>query len=174
MRGMSRIASAVIAVALLSAPAEAAKLHVGDPVPHFSVRTFDKQVVDSDNLRGQVVIVNRWAIWCGPCKQELPELDAYYRKHAKEGLRIFAVTVDQTVSDSALDHGLSRFLAFPLAHAVKGPFPEKEGVPTNYVIDRKGIVRFIQAGAFDAQSLDAVIGPLLAEAPPVQTAAVAH
>jgi thiol-disulfide isomerase/thioredoxin len=158
-KSMMIVAAAATA---LAASAIANPTKVGDPVPHFVVRTFDKQVVDSNDLAGKVVIINRWAVWCGPCKQELPALDAYYRAHAKDGLRIFAVTVDQTVPDYQL-HPLSAALAFPLAHAVKGPFPETEGVPTNYVIDRRGVVRYIQAGAFDAASLDAVIGPLLAQ-----------
>jgi cytochrome c biogenesis protein CcmG, thiol:disulfide interchange protein DsbE len=154
---------AVMATAtILGGSAIASSPKVGDPVPHFIVRTFDKQVVDSNDLAGKVVIINRWAVWCGPCKQELPALDAYYRAHAKDGLRIFAVTIDQSVPDYRL-HPLSAALAFPLAHAVKGPFPETEGVPTNYVIDRRGVVRYIHAGAFDAASLDAVVGPLLAQ-----------
>jgi len=154
---------AMLATAAVSSAGWAgARLKAGDTAPHYVVRTFDKQVIDSSELAGQVVIVNRWAVWCGPCKEELPTLDAYYRAHAKDGLRIFAVTVDQTVPDYGLRR-LSSALAFPLAHAVKGPFPDSDAVPTSYVIDRHGVVRLVQVGAFTAQSLDATIGPLLAE-----------
>ncbi len=156
-----RASLAVLAVALV-ASASSARMKIGDPAPHYTVRTFDKQDVDSTALRGQVVIINRWATWCGPCKRELPELDTYYRAHAKDGLRIFAVTVDDSVPEYKLKP-LSSVLAFPLAHSVRGGFPELEGVPTNYVIDRNGIVRYAQAAAFTAETLDQVIGPLLAE-----------
>lgn len=159
MRGVY-LSAALVAAAV--GTAAGARLKVGDAVPHYVVHAFGKQTIDSKDLAGQVVIINRWAVWCGPCKQELPALDAYYRAHAKDGLHVFAVTVDDTVPDYKLT-GLSSVLAFPLAHSVHGPFPDQEAVPTNYVIDRNGIVRYAKAAAFDAETLDQVIGPLLAE-----------
>jgi cytochrome c biogenesis protein CcmG, thiol:disulfide interchange protein DsbE len=161
----------LLAVAAFEPPA-LAKNKVGDPAPHFTVRTFDRQDIDSATLRGQVVIINRWATWCGPCKKELPELDAYYRAHATNGLRIFAVTVDDSVPEDRLKP-LSAMLAFPLAYSVRGGFPELDGVPTNYVIDRNGIVRYAQADAFDAAKLDRIVGPLLAEPAPSPATVVA-
>jgi cytochrome c biogenesis protein CcmG/thiol:disulfide interchange protein DsbE len=162
MSAIARSCWFAAAALAIGSPALAAKPRVGDPAPHYVVHTFDKQEIDSATLKRQVVIINRWAMWCGPCKRELPELDVYYRAHAKEGLRVFAVTVDDSVSDHALTP-LSSVLAFPLAHSVHGGFPEMEGVPTNYVIDRNGVIRYAAAAAFDAAKLDEVIGPLLAE-----------
>ena len=164
--GMSRYAAGA-ALALIAISGEAsAHVKPGDPMPKFTVDVFGKQKVTSEELRGQVVIINRWATWCGPCKKELPELDAYYRKHAREGLRIFAVTTEDSVPDYLLKP-LSSVLAFPLAHHVSGSaFDIMDGVPTNYVVDRNGVVRYAKAGAFDAETLDAVIGPLLAEPAP--------
>jgi thiol-disulfide isomerase/thioredoxin len=165
-----RACAIIAAMLLIAAPATAARLKVGDPAPHFVVRTFDRQQVDSDTLKGQVVIINRWATWCGPCRKELPTLDTYYRAHARDGLRIFAVTVESSVPDYKLAQ-LSSVLAFPLAHSVHGGFPELEGVPTNYVIDRHGIIRYAEANAFDEATLEQVIGPLLAEPVPAPAAA---
>ncbi len=172
MIAAARACLILIAATAMAMPALAAKSRVGDPAPHFTVRILDGQVIDSAALKGQVVIINRWATWCGPCKQELPALDAYYRVHARDGLRIFAVTVDDSVPESRLKP-LSAMLAFPLAHSVHGGFPELEGVPTNYVIDRQGIIRYAEANAFTAAQLDAVIGPLLAEPAPTVAATVA-
>jgi cytochrome c biogenesis protein CcmG/thiol:disulfide interchange protein DsbE len=152
---------AAVAVATLPAGASVAKLRVGDAAPHYVVRTFDKTDIDSADLRGQVVVINRWATWCVPCKAELPRLDAYYRAHATQGLRIFAVASEDSVADYKL-RPLSAALAFPLAYRVRGGFPTLDGVPTNYVIDRTGIVRYAQAGAFDEKTLEAVLTPLLA------------
>jgi thiol-disulfide isomerase/thioredoxin len=161
------------ALTLAGASGVAAHVKPGDPMPKFTISTFDKQKIRPDQLRGQVVIINRWATWCGPCKQELPELDTYYRLHAKDGLRIFAATTEDSVPDYLLKP-LSNMLAFPLAHRVSGSaFDILDGVPTNYVIDRNGIVRYAKAGAFDAETLDAVIGPLLAEPVPAAPATVA-
>ena len=151
---------------LIWATGTSAHVKPGDPAPKYRIDLFDKEKVTSDQLRGQVVIVNRWATWCGPCKKELPELDAYYRKHAQQGLRIFAVTTEDSLSDYMLKP-LSNALAFPLAHSVSGSgFDILDGVPTNYVIDRNGVVRYAKAAAFDADTLDALVGPLLAEPAP--------
>jgi len=171
--GLSRCVVAVAMLALIGTTGAVAHVKPGDPAPRFTVNLFDKQKITSDQLRGQVVIINRWATWCGPCKKELPELDAYYRQHAKDGLRIFAVTTEDSISDFQLKP-LSNALAFPLAHRLTGSaFDVMDGVPTNYIIDRNGVIRYAQANAFDAETLDAIVGPLLAEPAPAAAQVVA-
>jgi thiol-disulfide isomerase/thioredoxin len=171
--GRSYYSAALAAVSVMLATPGQAHVKPGQPAPKFTVNTFDKQKITSDQLRGQVVIVNLWATWCGPCKRELPELDAYYRQHAKDGLRIFAATTEDSVPDYLLKP-LSAMLAFPLAHKLySSAFETLEGVPTNYVIDRSGVVRYAKAAAFDQASLDEVVGPLLAEPAPAAPPAVA-
>lgn len=161
---------AVLSTMLSGSPA-GAHLTPGQAAPKFTVNTFDKQKITSDQLKGQVVIINLWATWCGPCRHELPELDAYYRKHAKDGLRVFAVATEDSVPEYLLKP-LSGALAFPLTHRLSGTgsaFETLEGVPTNYVIDRQGVIRYAKADAFDEASLDEVVGPLLAEPAPAAT-----
>jgi len=172
MRMMWRAGAAAV-LAVIVGHSASAHVKPGDTAPKFTISTFDKQKISSDQLRGQVVIINRWATWCGPCKQELPELDAYYRRHAKDGLRIFAATTEDSVPDYLLKP-ISNLLAFPLAHRVSSSaFDILDAVPTNYVIDRNGVVRYAKAGAFDAETLDAIVGPLLAEPVPAATTTVA-
>ncbi len=154
------------AMVLLVARQTAAHVVPGQVAPRYTVSTFDKQKITSDQLKGQVVIINLWATWCGPCKRELPAIDAFYREHAKEGLRVFAVTTDESTPDYMLNP-ISHLLAFPLAHRIPGSaFDTLGGVPTSYVIDRAGVIRYAKAAAFDQASLDEVIGPLLAQPAP--------
>ncbi len=170
---ISRYPAALAALAVLFVdPAASAHVKPGQPAPNYILTTFDRHKISSDQLRGQVVVINLWATWCTPCKQEMPLLDGYYRAHARDGLRIFAVATEGSVPPSKLQT-LASTLSFPLVrHVSSGAFPVIDGVPTSYVIDRAGIVRYAETNAFDAATLDKVVGPLLAEAAPAPLPAV--
>lgn len=144
-----------------------AKANIGKPAPKFSLTTFDRRKVTSAELAGKVIVLNYWAVWCGPCKQELPEIDRYVRKKGGDDLKVFAVTVDDTVSDSQLKP-LAGVLSFPLVTRISGSGYGAIGgaIPSNYVIDRSGILRYAQANAFSYQAFDNLITPLLAEKAP--------
>lgn len=156
---------------LATAPVPAAK--IGLPAPPFKLTTFDGKEISLADLRGQVIVLNYWATWCGPCKAEMPAIDTYVRAHPGQGLSVFAVATEDSVPEHYLKP-LARLLAFPLVRRISGTSGRYgiigDAVPTSYVIDRAGVVRYAKAAAFDAQSLDAVIGPLLAEPAPATTA----
>lgn len=168
-----RSAFAVILVPLLMgvAPVPAPKkIVVGQPAPPFALMTFDKQKIALADLRGQVIVINLWATWCGPCKREMPMMDAYYRANKDKGLRIFGVQTEDSVAPFRLKE-VSEALAYPLTLQFRGDsYKRMEAVPTSFVIDRAGIVRFAEAGAFTHQSFDALIRPLLAEKAPADAA----
>jgi len=159
-------ATLVMALALACAPAHAAKITVGQPAPDFALRTIDGKIVSLTDLRGQVIVLNFWATWCVPCKRELPTLDAFYRAVDGHGLRVFAVTTEDSVSNNQLKPVFATLAITPI-RSIKGPYRALEGLPTNYVIDRAGIVRYAKADAFDLTALNQIIVPLLNEpAPP--------
>ena len=79
------IASA-LALAIAMTPSHAsATIKVGDRAPKFEMTLIDGSRISSTALHGQVVILNFWATWCGPCKAELPLLDTYYRLRKGNG-----------------------------------------------------------------------------------------
>jgi cytochrome c biogenesis protein CcmG, thiol:disulfide interchange protein DsbE len=142
---------------------------IGRPAPPFTVTTFDKQRFSLTDLAGKVVVLNFWATWCAPCRVELPMLDTYLRQHASDDLKLFAVTTEGSMPNSKLKP-LADVLSFPLATSISGHgYGPLDGVPTNYVIDRGGIVRYAQAGAFTEVAFDAVVKPLLAAPAPTRT-----
>jgi thiol-disulfide isomerase/thioredoxin len=139
---------------------------VGKPSPPFTITTFDGRKVTLAELAGKVVVLNFWATWCAPCRIELPMLDAYVRRRHDDDLKLFAVTTEGSVPDSKL-RPLAQVLSFPLATRISGGgYGDLGAVPTNFVIDRGGIVRYAEAAAFTDASFDAVVSPLLAAPAP--------
>jgi peroxiredoxin len=158
--------------ALISAGQALAKPEVGQPAPDFRTTTFDGKVVTLKDLKGKVVVLNFWATWCGPCRTELPLLDAYYKARKDAGYTSLAVTTE----DSVPVENLNRFvktLAMPMAYRFKGkPYLEYgDAVPVNFVIDRQGVIRYAEAGAFNLERLEKVVQPLLKEAAPTDSTA---
>ena len=93
------------------------------------------------------------------------------RLHPRSDLKLFAVATEVTISDSdmrLIAYGLSFAFTARISSGAYGPL---DGVPTNYVIDRGGVVRYAKAEPFDVASLDDVLSPLLAEPTPAQPAA---
>jgi peroxiredoxin len=165
MRGwFRRAALALLLIGASAAPAVAAP-KVGDLAPDTQLTLVDGSHVRLSDLRGQVVVLNFWATWCVPCRQELPMLDAYYRRRHDAGLRVFAITTEGSLPLYQLRR-LFAAMAIPSVRSVHGPFRMMEGLPTNFVIDRAGRVRYAASGAFDVQSLNAVVIPLLNEPAP--------
>jgi cytochrome c biogenesis protein CcmG, thiol:disulfide interchange protein DsbE len=141
---------------------------VGKPSPPFTVTTFDGRKFTLLDLAGDVIVLNFWATWCAPCRVELPMLDSYVRSHPHPDLKLFAVTTENSVPNSKLKP-LAAVLSFPLAKQISGGgYGDLGAVPTNFVIDRAGIVRYAKAAAFTEETFDAVVSPLLAAPAPGQ------
>ena len=161
------IALAVIAAAI-GVPAEATP-KVGEPAPDFRATTFDGRKVSLADYRGQVLLINIWATWCAPCRKELPTLDAYGEAAGKWGLRMLAVTTEDSAPMSQLKKVQGAF-SLPMARRFTGKYDlVKNAVPTNFVIDRAGVLRYAAAGALDLDRLNEILIPLLREPAPAET-----
>jgi thiol-disulfide isomerase/thioredoxin len=143
---------------------------IGTVAPPFELTLIDGSKVTLDQLRGQVVVLNFWATWCGPCKAELPLLDKYYDLQKEHGLKVYAIATEDSLPPYMLKK-LFAMMHMPSAKRIKGNYPVLQGVPTNYVIDRSGHVRYAKAAAFDLDDLNREIVPLLNEPAPNPPAA---
>ncbi len=162
---MRWIVTGLTAALLWLQPLHAAKPIVGEVAPDFELTLVDGAKVKLSEMRGQVVVLNLWATWCVPCKRELPLLDAYYKINQKHGMRVFALTTEDSVPIFQLKK-LFAVLAISSARKIKGGYATLGGVPINYVFDRSGRLRYAKAGAFELEDLNKIIIPLLNERGP--------
>jgi peroxiredoxin len=98
--------------------------------------------------RGRVVMVNFWATWCGPCRQEMPQLSRLYDKYRSTGFTLLGVSVDDDArhaSDVASRLGLNFPVLLDSDKAVSKAY-DLSTMPTTYLIDRDGRVRYIHKG----------------------------
>jgi peroxiredoxin len=115
---------------------------VGEAAPDFSIQDSSKTVALHD-LKGDVVVLNFWATWCGPCVEEVPSLVAMQRELKDKGVKVLAVSIDidQKAYEKFLrDHGVDLLTVRDpdqKASTIYGSFKW----PETYIIDRKGIVR---------------------------------
>jgi len=161
-------ALALFLLLALALPVSAAKLELHKPAPELSATTLDGRAISTSQLRGKVVIVHFWATWCAPCREEMPVLDAFYRKHRDEGVEVIAVSLDESSDLPAVKQVMAQF-QYPAAMAAdtqaKG-YGRLSRAPLTFVIDRQGNLRrnaWTAAPKVDAASLDADVLPLLSE-----------
>ncbi|SFK10760.1 Peroxiredoxin [Sphingomonas sp. NFR04] len=162
-----RVLQGSAALLLPSVPANAApKPVVGQPAPEAELTLVSGEKLRLSEMRGDVVVLNIWATWCVPCREELPLLDRYYAIQKRHGLRVYALTTESSVPLHKLKP-LFETLSIQPTKKIKGPYDAIDGaVPSNYVIDRAGVLRYAEAAAFDLDDLNRELVPLLKEARP--------
>ena len=155
----------VVILCALRALAADAPVCIGERAPALIVPTLDARVFDLAALRGKVVIVNFWASWCSPCRAEMPQLDAFYRRYRARGLELLGVSVDEPADRDAVVRIMKSF-SYPAAIAAAAKvndFGAPVAVPTTWIIDSHGIVRarLMAGNAITRHSLEQAVLPLL-------------
>lgn len=159
----------------------AAQLQEGAPAPAVRAELLDGGRFDSLQQRGKVIVLNFWATWCKPCREEMPALDAFYRAHRAEGLELIAINIEGPGELAKVTRAMKDF-SFPAALASNGAtegYGRLSRVPVTFVIDRRGVLRFDGfkfAKVLDLPTLEKIVTPLLrnsrdailAETEPVQ------
>ncbi len=125
--------------------------------PDFTLETLDGESVTLSDLRGQVVVLNLWASWCGPCRAEMPAMDEVYDGGSDPAFEILAVNMTyQDEAAAAAEFANELGLTFPILldqTGTVGPIYRLEALPTTFFIDREGVIRDIVPGGPMNQSL---------------------
>ena len=137
---------------------------VNEPLPVVSGTALDGSKFDASSFRGHVLVLNVWATWCGPCRQEQPALEAVFRQYQARGVRFAGVNYRD--DPAAARAWIAKYtVSYPslsdpsgaTAHTLKYP-----ALPDTYVVDPSGMIRYLVFGATDERELSGLIDRVLA------------
>lgn len=138
----------VIGLGALACAAGAAPLQVGAPAPTFQLNSSAGKPVALAEFKGQIVLLNFWASWCGPCRQEMPILEQLNRQYHAKGVALVGVNVEPD-SAAATNWLKATPVTFPILFDTDSKVSQLysvQGMPNTVIIDRKGMVRYIHRG----------------------------
>jgi cytochrome c biogenesis protein CcmG/thiol:disulfide interchange protein DsbE len=137
------------------------------PAPDFSLTDLSGQNFRLSDYRGKVVILDFWATWCDPCKQEIPHFIEMQNRYASQGLQVLGVSMDD--DEPPVRQFRQQFkMNYPVALGnakLADQYGGILGLPITFVIDRNGRITARHVGATDASVIEAEIRKLLAQPP---------
>jgi peroxiredoxin len=139
------VVALLLSLALTSLTARAA---TDGPAPDFTLKSLAGDNVKLSELRGQVVLINFWASWCGPCRQEMPRLDDLYQKYGELGFTLLGVNVEQDSAEAQRmlhDTPVTFPILFDTQNQVSKLY-DVTAMPSTVIVDRDGNVRFVHKG----------------------------
>jgi len=136
----------------------------GEPIP-FEVKDLDGQLLSLEKLKGKVVLLDFWATWCGPCRQEMPNVKRVYKKYNKSGFEIVGISLDSKLNDvkSYLKKNDVKWVQHFDGKGWNNGVAQKykvSSIPATYLIDRQGKIRY---KALRGPALDRAVEQLIKE-----------
>lgn len=139
----------------------------GPPAPSYHLTTLDDRGLSLEALRGEVVLVNYWATWCGPCRIEMPGFQDVYAAYRDQGFTILAISRDSPEEVAKVKAYVEeRGITFPVGMedpGLRDAFGRFNSLPTSILIDRAGRIRHQVTGVFLEPALRMAVKKLLAE-----------
>lgn len=145
------------AVPAQSAAAGAEGTEVGSMVPPYTTKLLDGGPFDLAAERGKVVFLNLWATWCGPCRYEIPELEAMHVKYASRGFTVVGVSLDEGAPGDVKAFVTEHKMTYPIALDPEGHLADlfkTSVIPTSILIDRTGKIVWKKFGIVSASDDD--------------------
>jgi thiol-disulfide isomerase/thioredoxin len=136
------------------------------PAPAWKLQDIAGKPVSFEDFKGKIVVVDFWATWCPPCREEIPGDIELQKKYGPEGVVIVGVSLDQGGPDVVKPYASKTGINYPLVmgdDAVVAAFGGVEGIPTTFLIDRTGQIRDRKVGMEAKADYEKKIVALLAE-----------
>ncbi len=133
----------------------------GQPAPDFALKSASGENLRLSEYRGDVVMINFWATWCGPCRQEMPLLDELYSRYKRVGFNLLGVNIDDDPNKAISmisELGVTFPVLFDSSKEVSKLY-DVNAMPVTVLIDREGQVRFVHYGyksGYEQKYLDQV------------------
>jgi peroxiredoxin len=137
-----------VALAIFAASSLASSGMEGQPAPDFALKSSTGENLRLSEYRGDVVMINFWATWCGPCRQEMPLLDELYARYQRVGFNLLGVNIDDD-SRRAMQMIDELGVSFPILFDARKEVSELyavEAMPVTVLVDREGTVRYVHHG----------------------------
>ena len=169
--GSLALMAAVLALALvlgLQLSRRNATRPTSGPAPDFALKLFDASEIRLRDYRGEVVLINFWASWCPPCRDEAPDLQALYEDYRLAGLTVIGINMLESSRQKALDFINEFGITYPNGEDIGEKLTNLyrvEAPPESFLIDRRGNVRRFFIGAIRFDDVSDSIESLLAEEP---------
>ena len=138
------------------------------PAPDFTLKLFDASEIRLSDYRGRVVLINFWASWCPPCRDEAPDLQALYEEYRAAGVTVIGINMLESSRQKALDFINEFGITYPNGEDIGEKLTNLyrvEAPPESFLIDQRGNVRRFYIGAIRYDDVSVSIESLLAEAP---------
>jgi len=136
------------------------------PVPDLTLTTLDSTALDLRAQTGRVLLVNFWATWCAPCREEIPDLKALQKEFRDEGLRIIGVALDRKGRAVVAPFAEKLDITYPVAvdrdGAAEVAFGPLAGLPTTVLVAPDGQITHRVVGLFPVEEMRPVLEQLLA------------
>lgn len=169
--GFGLIAIGAMLILLFDAPAASTRdfatvpAEVNFPAPELNLTNLDGEPVSLADYKGDVILVNLWATWCPPCREEMPTLRNFYEKYKSAGFTLIAIDQGET-AQQVLPFANNFGLTFPIwldGESEASRAFKTMSLPSSYVIDRQGQVRLMWIGGISERNLEKYLPDIIRE-----------
>ena len=160
------IRSLLSLIIALNCPIAFAALEVGQTAPNIEGTLINGKVFSLSANKGKVILVNFWASWCEPCREEMPIIEAYLKKNKTKGLEVLAITMDKPSDIQQANKIMDQysFLSADKKQVDFSGYGRIWRIPSTFIIDKQGILRkngLTGEPRLDLKTLEEIVTPLL-------------